>query len=155
MDKLGLLLLTVLGGVAMAVQSPINAALGKRIGALEAGLVSFCTGAILLFILVLLFGKGQFTAVFQAPKWQWIGGSLGAFLVVTMILATPRLGVLVALMAALVGQMLMSTVIDHFGLFSVEATPIGWERILGLVFLLAGMAWSSKAKCPDPINESG
>ncbi len=146
MEKIIYLLLTVIAGVATGLQSPINATLGKRIGALEAGLVSFTTGTVLLVILVLLFGSGQLGAVFQAPKWQWIGGTLGAFLVVTLIVVTPKLGVLVALMAALVGQMLMSTIVDHYGLFSVDVVPIGWERVVGLLLLVAGMALIVKSK---------
>ncbi len=146
MDKFLYLLLTVFSGVAMSLQLPINAALGKRIGSLEAGLVSFSSGTLALLILVIVFGNGQFWAFAQAPKWQLTGGILGVFVVVSLIVVTPKLGVLVALMTALVGQMVMSTIIDHYGLFAVDIVPISWERIVGLLLLLAGMALIVKSK---------
>lgn len=146
MAKILYLLLTVLGGAAMGVQSPVNAALGKRIGALEAGLVSFSIGTVLLLVLVLFFGHGQISGAAQAPKWELIGGALGVFLVVTLIITTPKLGVLVALMAALVGQMIVSTIVDHYGLFAVDIAPVNWERLLGLGLLLLGMVFIVKSK---------
>ena len=146
MERFFYLFLTMISGVAMSLQLSVNAALGKRIGSLEAGLVSFSSGTLFLLIVVLLFGSGQFWAFLEAPKWQWTGGILGIFIVVSMIVVTPKLGVLVALMVALVGQMVMSVIIDHYGLFAVDVVPVSWERIVGLLLLLAGMALIVKSK---------
>ncbi len=70
MSKLIYLLFVVIGGTAAAVQIPINSVLGKRVGVFESGLWSFATGTMLLIVLVLVFGKGQFTEIVSVPKWQ-------------------------------------------------------------------------------------
>ena len=85
MDKLVYILFVVMGGVAAAVQAPINSGLGKRIGVFECGLWSFTTGALFLLIIVLLFGKGNITAIASVPKWQLLGGILGVIAVTAMI----------------------------------------------------------------------
>lgn len=146
MDKLLYLLLVIVGGMASAVQSPVNAALGKRIGVFEGGLVSFIVGAAVMMIMVILFGKGDLSAVLHGPKWQLIGGLLGAIMVMTMILATPKLGVGLVIVGVVLGQLITGTVIDHFGWFQTAVVPINPYRIIGIILIAAGVVFVYKSK---------
>lgn len=146
MDKLLCLFLVVLGGAAAAVQSPVNAGLGKRIGTLEAGFVSFLGGVLLLTILVVLFGKGNLGEVVHVPKWQLIGGFLGVIAVLVVIVATPKLGVGVTVAGILMGQVAMGMVIDHFGLFRASVVPASPSRVIGLIFIAIGVLLVFKTK---------
>ena len=38
----------------------------------------------------------------------------------------------------LIGQMVAAMVIDHFGLFSMQQSPISWTRTFGVILLLGG-----------------
>ena len=136
MDKLFYLLLVILGGAATAVQSPVNAALGKRIGVFEGGLVSFIGGTIVMLILVLLFGKGDFSAVLNGPKWQLLGG----------VFATPKLGVSLVLAGVVLGQLVAGMFIDHYGLFQTQVVPINMYRIIGILLIMAGVLFVYKSK---------
>lgn len=131
--------LMVLAGVMIAFQSPLNAALAKRTGPLEAALISFATGAALLFVLVQVLGKGSVQAAHRAPPWMLLGGVLGALYVTTIIVSVPRVGVSAAIVAALVGQLAAGLVIDRLSLFGVPAHPVDGSRVLALVLFVAAL----------------
>ena len=146
MDKLFYILFVVMGGVAAAVQAPINSGLGKRIGVFECGLWSFTTGALFLLIIVLLFGKGNITAIASVPKWQLLGGILGVIAVTAMIVCAPQLGVGLATVCLLFGQIVLVIVIDSLGLFGVEKVPLDYNRIIGVLLVLAGVFFVYRSK---------
>ncbi|MBE4909606.1 DMT family transporter [Bacillus luteolus] len=132
-------ILALLGGVAVAIQATINGGLGKKVGTLEGSLVSFAIGTLALLFIVIFFGKGNLTAVTTIPKWQLTGGLLGAFYVFVAVLVVPRVGVATTLTAVIVGQLVMSAVIDHFGLFGSKQIPFDCKRALALVLLVCSL----------------
>ena len=146
MDKLIYILFVFIGGAASAVQAPINAGLGKRIGVLETGLWSFSTGMALLLILTLFLGKGQFGAVLTAPKWQLLGGILGVIAVCSMIVAAPQLGIGLAMVCIIFGQVLIAIVIDSLGLFGTETVPLDYNRIIGVLLMFVGIIFVYRSK---------
>ena len=132
--------LVVFAGCIVALQPPINAALSRTVGLLESGLISFAIGAVFLAVPVLLMGRGNVFRVIETPAWQWAGGVLGAFMVVSTTLAAPRIGVLATLVAMIFGNLVMAAIIDHNGWFGLNTIPFDWRRMLGLVLVLAGIA---------------
>ena len=87
------LLMALAGGLAVGIQAVVNGGLGKKVGTLEASFISFSVGTAALFFVVLFFGKGNLLAVSEVPKSQLIGGLLGAFYVIIMVMTVPKLGV--------------------------------------------------------------
>lgn len=146
MGKFVYIILIALGGASAALQSPINSALGKRIGVLEGGLWSFCTGALFLILLVTIFGKGHLTEVTSVPKWQLLGGILGVIAVTAMIVSAPQLGIGLATVCLLFGQILVAIVIDSLGLFGVEAVPLDYNRIIGVLLMFVGIFFVYRSK---------
>jgi len=137
--KLIFSLLAIAGGLAMGLQAVVNGGLGKRVGAIEASFISFVVGTVALFFLVLFFGKGNLLAISDAPKGQLIGGLLGAFFVLVLVLATPKIGVTATLISVIVGQLFIGSVIDHFGLFGGERFPLDLQKGLALLLMLASI----------------
>lgn len=133
------LLLMLATGCLVAMQSPINAALSRQTGALEASLASFMVGALGLFAAVLLFGRGNFWKFFSAPVWQWTGGILGAIMVCASLVSVPRIGVLSTILAMIVGNLFMAAVIDNYGWFGAPLTPFTLRRLLGFCLVMAGL----------------
>jgi transporter family-2 protein len=76
----------------------------------------------------------------DAPPWMWLGGVFGAFVVLTITVTTPRLGVAAVVALLIAGQLAMGALIDRFGWFGVERVPLGWQRLLGIALLAAGTA---------------
>ncbi|WP_349408329.1 DMT family transporter [Pseudalkalibacillus sp. SCS-8] len=135
-----IIIITVfMGGVAVAVQASINGGLGKQIGVIEGAFLSFLIGTVSLLIIMLLFGKGNVFQVSTVPKWQLIGGILGAFYVYTMVLSVPKIGVAAALVTVIAAQLIASSLIDHFGLLGMKQIPIDGQRIVGFILLLAAL----------------
>lgn len=130
----------ILAGSGLGFQAPINAALGRAVGAFEAALVSFGVGALGAVIVVMLVGKGDVGAITTVPLWQLVGGLLGLLFVTVVIVSVKEIGVSTLLVAALTGQLAAGLMIDHFGWFGVPPRPIEWTRVAG-VALLAVAVW--------------
>ena len=133
-------LLALLAGFGVAMQSQINGELGKRIGPLDASLISFTVGTVVLFFLVLLYGKGGIPSIGSVPKWQLIGGLFGAFFVTVITLCVPRIGVSLTLLIAIAGQIIMGAVINHYGLFGAAAMPISVQKLAAIGLMLIAVA---------------
>ncbi|MFL0583962.1 DMT family transporter [Solibacillus silvestris] len=143
--KLIIVFLALIGGSAVAIQSQINALFSKKVGVLESATVSFTVGALALFFLAFFFGKGNFLNVFTVPKWQLIGGLLGAFFIVINIFSVNLIGVAATFMAVIIGQILVGAVIDHFGLFGGVVYPINMTKLIALALMFVGIYLFNKA----------
>lgn len=137
--KLVALILVVIGGLAIALQAIINGELSKRIGVLESSLITFAGGALILALLIVPFGSGQLTQVTTTPRWQLIGGGLGVIVMATIIIGIVRLGAAVTIVAAIAGQLALSIVVDNYGLFGVTRVALGWQRLLGILLMIAAL----------------
>ena len=132
----------VIVGALLAVQPLLNAriagAAGHPIyGAMFSVLVSTVTMLVgaLLFRLPL---PDVRSIAGQAP-WTWTGGIIGAFVVLTALMATPRLGAATTVVLFIAGQLAASLLLDHYGWLGVPVHPIGLARILGVGCLIAGV----------------
>ena len=76
----------------------------------------------------------------RQPRWMWLGGLAGAFIVFTVTWVAPRIGAFATTGVFLAAQLAMAVVIDRFGLFGLNRIGLGWTRIAGLALLAAGAA---------------
>jgi bacterial/archaeal transporter family-2 protein len=129
-------LLALIGGMALAAQGQINGGLGKKIGVIESSFMNFAVGTLVLLFILLFFGSGNISAVSTVPKWQIIGGLLGAFFVMMQVIVVPKIGVSTTFIAVIVGQIILSVVIDHFGLFGGTRFPIDKQKALAILLML-------------------
>lgn len=132
-------LIVLLGGAATAVQAGVNGALGRKVGTIEGAFTSFLIGTVALFLLMIFLGKGNVLQIVSLPKWQLTGGLLGALYVIGMVFAVPKIGVASSMVAVIAGQLLTSTILDHFGVMSGKPIPIDWQRVVGIVLLAAAL----------------
>ncbi|RWR12166.1 DMT family transporter [Siminovitchia fortis] len=133
------LLLPLAGGLAVGMQAAINGGLGKKVGSIEATFISFCIGTAALFFMVLFLGKGNILAVSEVPKYQLTGGILGAFYLAAIVFAVPRIGVSMSFLAVITGQLLISALIDHFGLFGAPKIPMDLKKVIALCLMLSAI----------------
>ncbi|PLR95323.1 hypothetical protein CVD19_15290 [Bacillus sp. T33-2] len=106
---------------------------------LEGAFISFLIGTVALFFLVVFFGKGNLGGMFAVPKWQLLGGLLGALYVSIMVVAVPNIGVAPALVAVIAGQLMFGAVIDHFGLFGGKSIPLDIKKMVAIVLLFVSL----------------
>jgi transporter family-2 protein len=131
---------SLLAGVAGSVQVAVNGVLGRRIGVLEAtAFGSLVAAAIVLFaLLVARRGLGFAGAALAQPPWLWIGGAMGALIVVSITYAPTHIGTFATVGLLLAGQLATAAAIDQFGLFGLARIPLTATRTVGLVLLAAG-----------------
>ena len=139
---IGFLLLALLAGALLPVQTGINLQLRGAFGQpIVAALVSFIVGTIGLALLV---------AALRAPLpvaeawtrsawWHWIGGLLGAVYIVAAIVLAPRLGAATLVAALVAGQRVASLLIDHSGWVGFAVHPVSPLRILGAALVVGGV----------------
>jgi bacterial/archaeal transporter family-2 protein len=129
-------------GCLVGMQAPINSRLGKSVGTPEAATISFLVGtlALVLILIVARGGVGGLGQIGRAPWWALVGGLLGAVYVSVALVAVRTLGASGLTAVVIGGQLVISVVIDRFGLLGVAKQAVGAQRILGLVLLVAGVA---------------
>lgn len=134
-----MVLLTLAGGIALSAQSSINGTFSRKAGTFETAFLTFFTGALFMTIIVLFFGHGNITHVFEAPKWQLICAVLGVSFMFLTVLTVPKIGVAGANITAITGQLLGSMLIDHFGWFGSKHVPFDGSRAAGVAFMLLAL----------------
>ena len=134
----------VLGGTAVALQAPVNAALSRELGGpVPAAAVSFGVGFVVLLAIALLQGQGgAFLKLPQVPAWTLAGGCLGAWYVLTSVWGVSQLGVVTLVAALILGQMTAAMVIDATGALGVTAREITPTRIAAAGLVMAGLLLS-------------
>ena len=136
--------LTASAGIGTSVQAAVMGKLGDGIGTMEAlgfsMVVAGCLGVLVL--LVARRSLAGISAGLHQPAWFWAGGALSAFIVLSITVATPRIGVTAVAAILIAGQLVSAAAIDRFGWFGFESIPLSWPRVLAIVLLAAGAALS-------------
>ncbi|HET9243056.1 MAG TPA: DMT family transporter [Gaiella sp.] len=143
MDSTGLAAaLALAAGAFGAVQVAVMGKLGERIGSLEAVLVAaIVTGIIIAPTLVVARqGLGGLGDTLSQPWWMLTGGALGAFIVLSITIAGPKIGTTAVVGLLIAGQLVAATVIDRYGWFGFDRVGLDWPRVLGIALLAAGAA---------------
>jgi transporter family-2 protein len=149
-------LLIVAVGAQLALQPPINSALGRHVGKLAAALVSFIVGTALLLLLVFAAGEaGSVPELADVPLYQLAGGLIGATYVATATFTVARIGAGAVVAATVTGQLLSSLAIDEFGLAGVDAVPLDAVRVLGALMLVAGTVLVVAHRTPSVVDGRG
>jgi bacterial/archaeal transporter family-2 protein len=136
------LTLAVAAGGCIAMQAAANGALRHQLGdARYAGFFSIC-GTMLTAILIMLALRPtmpSLAAIRTAPWWMWIGGPLGTLFVLAGASLTPKLGAASYITAAIAGQVVLSLLLDHFGLMNVPQQGLTLSRMAGGLLVVGGV----------------
>lgn len=127
------------GGVLCAIQAPVNTALSRHVGTLEATCVNFTVGLILLFTIVLVVQKGKFNKLSGTKPWQYLGGIYGVVAVTSTVLVTAQLGVGLTMGCAMFGQLASGLLVDSLGLLQVPKLKLNVLRCIGAALVLVGI----------------
>ncbi len=134
----------LVGGVFLASQAPINAALAKTLGdPVLAACISFGIGFVVLAVLSAVRGAWPSgSTMAAAPWWSWLGGLLGAFYVAVVIWGVPQLGVVSTVAALVFGQVAAALILDAVGAFGLPVQAITWQRLVAAGMILGGLVLS-------------
>jgi bacterial/archaeal transporter family-2 protein len=136
------ILLASAAGACISIQAAANSSLRAHLHDVRwATFFSIC-GTIVSAALVMLMIRPSFpsaTLMRSTPWWTWIGGPLGAVIVLSGAALTPKLGAAAFIAAVVAGQLACSTVLDHFALMNLPSHPFTLSRLVGIAFVFAGV----------------
>ena len=137
-----LILAVVAAGALIPLQAGINASLrGALSSPIFAAITNFTVGGMLLvtYALATRTPTPALADAARAPWWTWVGGSMGAILVLTGVLLSHRLGAATFVACIILGQLASSVLLDHYGWAGFEQHPVSGMRLVGLALLAAGV----------------
>ena len=132
-------LIPLIGGMFVSLQGTLNGNLGKKIGTIESTYLSFFTGTVLLTIVVIFLGDGNLFKITEAPAWQWICAIFGFIFIFVTAFSVPKIGVTATNATIVIGQLITSMVVDHFGWFGSDVTPFTMKRLIGVLLMIAAL----------------
>lgn len=136
-----LLALTVgfVGGLAVCIQGPLASLMSEKIGSLESAFVIHLGGAVAAGGLLLLVSGGGLAGWRSVPWYALASGVLGLFLITALSYTIPRIGVTGTYAVIITAQLLVGSLLDHFGVFGVDARPFDVNRALAIGVLGLGV----------------
>ena len=135
-------LLAALSGAMIALQARANGELSHRLNnGLQAALVSFGSGLIIIFIITLFNSKikegiknlRRSVANKEIARWKLFAGALGGSFVAIQTQIVPLIGVAIYSVASIAGQTAMSLIVDRIGLTGGGKKLISPRRVLAAV----------------------
>ncbi len=134
--------LAFLGGAVLPFQAAVNASAGRLLGYSLWGALASLTVSSLVIIIALVVLRApapDFGRAFQGGWWLWTGGVLGAIYVGGAASLTPTLGSSGFLLLVVLGQIIASVLVDHFGLMGLAARPMSFAKALGIILIIVGV----------------
>ena len=139
---------TLFIGAILPVQAVLNTKLGKQTGGpLVSSTLSFLVGLIALLIINLVANNSALSnmkLLSVSPWYLWMGGLLGAIYVTCVIFVNQQQGVALTFALVVAGQIFVSLVIDHYGLFGSIIRPVSIPKIIGALLIIAGLVLIKK-----------
>ena len=136
------ILMALAAGAMMPTQAATNNKMAEAVGSpILSAFLSFVVGTVALLFYVLASGVslGSLASVKDAPPIAWAGGLFGAFFVTAGVTLVPRLGVAMTFSLLIAGQMIVTLIIDHFGLLGLPVKEVSMARVAGIVLIAAGV----------------
>lgn len=137
---LPVLLIGLISGVAVGLQSPLASMITQRLGMMESIFIIHIGGALLIAIPLIFLRGGNLGDWRSLPWYALLGGSMGLIVVAGVSYMIPRVGVATSITLIVAGQLVISSILDHYGLLGVNIRPMDLPRILGLIVVFVG-AW--------------
>lgn len=136
--------LTVVAGLAGAVQAAVMGELGERVGIAPALAFAVLVSLVCAIALLVAWERsfGGLADAARQPAWLWLGGVMSVFIVLAITVAAPRIGVAATIGIVIAGNLVMGALIDQYGLLGQEQASLTWPRLLGLLLLAVGAALS-------------
>lgn len=136
------LLFAGVAGALMPTQGAVNSWLAGKSSLGMATLWVHGTAVVITALLLAFLPamRAPFGHVLQAPWPSLLGGAMGVAITWMVAASVAPLGMVAATTGILVAQVLMASVLDHFGWLGLDHSPFTWSKGLGAGFLLAG-AW--------------
>ena len=130
--------ISIFTGIVLAIMISLNGGLGNISGNYASSVIIHFVGLIGI-IFVLIFTKSKIKNLKGIPFYMFTGGLIGILTVLFTNIGFMGLGVSLTVSLSLLGQLITSLIIDHFGYFNMPVIEFDKKKILGLIIIIAGI----------------
>ncbi|MCO7147719.1 DMT family transporter [Coprococcus catus] len=133
-------IVALISGVLMSIQGVLNTEVTKQTSLwVSTGWVQL-SALIVCITAWLIRDRSGVTALMDvSPKYMLLGGVIGAFITLTVIVSMDQLGPARAAQLIVVSQIAAAYLIELFGLFGVDKANFQWSKVLGLGLSVIGI----------------
>jgi bacterial/archaeal transporter family-2 protein len=128
-------LLAVLAGLCVAVQTNLTAVAQRALGAPVLVAISGLATSLTALVVALTLAKPDFTG--RAVGYAAVSGVLGAVIVGAIAIAAAQGGVARALSLVIASQLVFGLLLDALGVFG-DGPDVGLLKVLGVALIIAG-----------------
>ena len=126
-------------GILLAVMIFCNGLLSGITGPYLSTLIFHMVGLILMLAIAAV-NKTRFSALKEIPLLFFLPGILSLITILLNNLCVPRIGISLTIGVSLYGQLVMSALVEHYGLFGMPVNKFRKEKILGFSSISLGIA---------------
>ncbi len=133
-------IVALISGALMSIQGVLNTEVTKQTSLwVSTGWVQL-SALIVCIVAWLIRDRSSVAALMDvSPKYMLLGGVIGAFITLTVIVSMDQLGPARAAQLIVVSQIAAAYLIELFGLFGVEKTNFQWSKMIGLALSMIGV----------------
>lgn len=129
-------LLAILAGASVALQTSFNAGSQRLIGPFALVAISGLTTGLVGLLVTLVLGRPELSP--RAVGYSVASGVLGAVIVGSISVAASQDGVARALSVVIGAQLIFSLILDRLGLFGAGASEVSLLKVVGVALILLG-----------------
>lgn len=138
--KMYILLLPIAAGIGIAIQTTLNNNIGKKVGMLEVVVLVHLFGLIISLLIYFMRGNSDIVSLVTSASWKAVfAGILGIVITYSIASSVSNIGVLETVMISITVQMILSKIIDHFGILGVTQKPFNINEMFALGCFILGV----------------
>ena len=130
-------LFLILAGVLQGVMISLNGQLGNHFSLFGVCFFVHAIAAVLLILYIKCVHKKKLS-FHGLPKYVYTVGFMGVFIVAASSWCTLRIGATAVLSLSVIGQMVSSALVDHYGWFGAEKKPFRLKQLPCYILVIFG-----------------
>lgn len=130
--------LALINGAILAIMVFLNGMQSSIIGPYMSTLIFHVIGFILIIIISMI-KKNRLSNLKEIPFMFFLPGILSVITILLNNISIPKIGLTLAIGVTLFGQLVMSSLVEHFGLFGMPINRFKKEKILGFSIISLGI----------------
>ena len=131
-------ILALVIGAHISIMISFNSGLEGYVGSTYSVVIIHAVGLIAILIVAAI--KKEKIVIKEAiPFYLFLGGIFGVMLTLVNIITIGGIGVALTTALAVFGQLVFSSLVDHFGLFGLTKYEFNPKKLVGLFIVLVGL----------------
>ena len=131
-------ILALLIGALISIMISFNSGLEGYVGSTYSVVIIHAVGLIAILIVATI-KKEKIVIKEAVPFYLFLGGIFGVMLTLVNVITIGSIGVALTTALAVFGQLVFSSLVDHFGLFGLTKYEFNPKKLVGLLIVFVGL----------------